>query len=93
MIQSPTWNDLEPGDVVIEHDGLHSVFVIVKEGSIETRPHWDAVILYTEHPNRLNLTAYRSNWIRRFGSPNGPGPNPMPSNHEVIRNGVTIIRT
>lgn len=89
----PTWDDLQVGDTVIELDGLRSVFVIAKEGSIAKQRHWDVVVLASNHPNFEQMPAYRANWLRRTGSFRGPGPIPIPPNHEVVRSGVTIIRT
>lgn len=92
-MNAPTWNDLRPGDTIIEHDGHRAVFVIAKEGSITTQRHWDVVVLASNHPNHGQLTAYRENWLRRTGSFAGPGPIPIPPNHEVVRAGKTIFRT
>jgi len=82
------WSDLQPGDTVIEHDGHHSVFVIARAGTM-SHPHWDVVVLSSDHPRNGELTAYRSNWIRCSGDHvNGPRIPPM---HEVIRAGVTVL--
>ncbi len=77
------WGDLEPGDLVIEHDGFQAVFVIVKDGSIMSQPHWDVVILSSNLPNNTEFTAFRSNWIRKR--------EPIHDGHEVIRRGKTVL--
>lgn len=93
-MSKPTWDDLLPGDTVVEHDGHKAVFVIAKEASL--KHHWDVVVLSSNHPNNGELTAYREFWIRRVA----PHPRhrtlegiPIPSNHEVIRAGATVYRT
>lgn len=92
----PTWNDLQVGDTVVELDGHRSVFVIAKENEdIMTTPHWDVVVLQSTHPNFELLHPYRKHWIRRVGTPEGGrhAGVPIPPNHEVVRRGVTVIRT
>lgn len=86
-----SWNDLQPGDTVIELDGHEAVFVIAKESDL--RNHWDVVVLSSNHPRNGELTAYRRHWLRRCGHPGGSGPIPMSPNHRVIRGGEVLFET
>ncbi len=97
---SPTWEDVKPGDTVIEHDGHKAVYVIAKlNEDITSSRHWDVVVLTSTHPNTDRLTAYRKHWIRCSAPPGDrrkgrePVGIPIPPNHEVVRGGETVYRT
>jgi len=94
-MNAPTWKDLKPGDMVIEHDGHKSVFVIAKLNEDITVPYWDVVVCQSTHPNFAVYEPYRRHWIRCIGTPDGGAEAgvPIPPNHEVRRNGQVIFRT
>jgi hypothetical protein len=92
-MNAPSWNDLKPGDTVIEHDGHKAIFVIAKDSNIIYGPYWDVIVLSSSYPNNDQLMVYRENWIRRSGPPANKMHVLIPPNHEVVRNGKTIIRT
>ncbi len=79
-----TWDDLEPGDLVVEQDGHRAVFVILGENQdITTVKHWDVLVLYSEHPRDADWTRFRRHWIRCNA--------PFPPRHDVFR-GAGLIR-